>query len=150
MRGIRNRYLKPVRPKKPFTRRDIIKFMTMARTGSLMDWRAAFPLALCFQQLLCGAECFDLNGSNIARHDGFFRVVVESSKNHVEGLEFDIPISPEREFCVGSFMGDYIRMTGIRLGDPSSFFLCKLVKSRGKVWLAGLAFRVVDSTMRAA
>jgi hypothetical protein len=42
MQGIWNRYSKPVRPKKPFTRGNIIKFMTMSRTGSLMDWRAAF------------------------------------------------------------------------------------------------------------
>jgi hypothetical protein len=38
---------------------------------------------------------------------------------------------------------------GIRLGDPRSFFACKVAKTMG-VWSAIPSVRVVDSTMRAA
>jgi hypothetical protein len=95
LRGIKNYYSKPVRPKKPFTRDDIIRFMALARAGNLMDWRTAFPMALCYQQLLRGAECFDLNVSNLVRGRDTFQVVVETLKNHPEG---------ERPSCVGRFM----------------------------------------------
>jgi hypothetical protein len=44
MRGIKNTYSKAVKPKKPFSRTDIIRFMNVARAGDLMDWRAAFPI----------------------------------------------------------------------------------------------------------
>jgi integrase len=148
LRGIKNYYSKPVRPKKPFTRDDIIRFMDLARAGNLMDWRAAFPMALCYQQLLRGAECFDLNVSNVVRMNAF-QVVVETSKNHPEGFEFSVPIDRERPSCVGGFMEDYVAKMGIRLGDPWSFFACKVAKTVG-VWSSILSMRVVDSTMRAA
>jgi hypothetical protein len=50
--------------------------MLLARRGSLKEWQAALPLALCFQQLLRGAECYNLNGSNVERMPEFFRVEV--------------------------------------------------------------------------
>jgi hypothetical protein len=63
-RAIRLTHSKQVRPKKPFMREHVIKFMKAAWVGSLLDWRAALPLALplalCYQQLLRGAKCFDL------------------------------------------------------------------------------------------
>jgi hypothetical protein len=49
MRGIKASYGKAAKPKRPFTTDDIVKFMRKARSGSLKDWRAALPLALCFQ-----------------------------------------------------------------------------------------------------
>jgi hypothetical protein len=49
MRGIKASYGKEAKPKRPFTTDDIVKFMRKARSGSLKDWRAALPLALCFQ-----------------------------------------------------------------------------------------------------
>jgi hypothetical protein len=73
-RAIRLTHSKQVRPKKPFMREHVIEFMKTARVGLLLDWRAALPLVLCYQQLLRGAECFDLNGSNVVRHPGFFLV----------------------------------------------------------------------------
>jgi integrase len=149
LRGVKNYYSKPVRPKKPFTRVDIIRFMDLARAGNLMDWRAAFPTALCYQQLLRGAECFDLNGSNVVRGRNAFQVVVETSKNHPEGLEFSVPIDRERPSCVGRFMEDYVAKMGIRLGNPCSFFACKVAKTMG-VWSAIPSVRVIDSKMRAA
>jgi hypothetical protein len=100
LRGIKNFYSKPVRPKKHFRKDDIIRFMNLARVGNLMDWRAAFPMALCYQQLLRGAECFDLNGSNMVRGMNAFQVVVETLKNHPEGFEFSVPIDRERLSCV--------------------------------------------------
>jgi hypothetical protein len=123
--------------------------MDLARAGNLMDWRAAFPVALCFQQLLRGAEYFDLNGSNVVRGMNAFQVVVETSKNHPEGFEFSVPIDRERPSCVGRFMEDYVAKMGIWLGDPRSFFACKVVKTVG-VWSSIPSVRVVDSTMRAA
>jgi hypothetical protein len=149
LRGIKNYYIKPVRPKKPFTRDVIIRFMDLARAGNLMDWRVAFPMALCYQQLLHGAECFDLNGSNPGRGMNAFQVVVETSKNHPEGFKFSVPINRERPSCVGRFMEDYVAKMGIRLGDPRSFFACKVAKTVG-VWSSIPSVRVVDSTMRAA
>jgi integrase len=149
LRGIKNYYSKPVRPKKPFTRDDIIRFMDLARAGNLMDWRAAFPMALCYQQLLHGAECFDLNGSNVVWGMNAFQVVVETSKNHPEGFEFSVPIDRERPSYVGRFMEDYVAKMGIRLGYPRSFFACKVAKTVG-VWSSIPSVRVVDSTMRAA
>jgi hypothetical protein len=52
LRGIRLEYSKPVKLKKPFLRKHIIAFMEFARFGSVLDWRAALQMALCFQQLL--------------------------------------------------------------------------------------------------
>jgi integrase len=149
LRGIKNYYSKPVRPKKPLTRDNIIRFMDLARVGNLMDWRASFPMALCYQQLLRGAECFDMNGSNVVRGMNTFQVVVETLKNHPEGLEFSVPIDRERPSCVGRFMEDYIAKMGIRLGDPQSFFACKVAKTLG-VWSSIPSVQVVASTMRAA
>jgi hypothetical protein len=44
LRGIKNEFSKPVRPKKPFTPDHIVGFMVRARSGTLNDWRAALPL----------------------------------------------------------------------------------------------------------
>jgi hypothetical protein len=123
--------------------------MDLARAGDFMDWRAAFPMAHCYQQLLRGAECFTLNGSNVIRGREAFQVVVETLKNHPEGFEFSVPIDRERPSCVGRFMEDYMAKMGIRLGDPQSFFACTVAKTRG-VWSAIHSMRVVDSTIRAA
>jgi hypothetical protein len=78
LRGIRLTHGKAAKPKEPFTPGHIITFMNLARKGTLREWRAELPLALCFQQLLRGVECFDLNGSNVSRHKDFFRVTVET------------------------------------------------------------------------
>jgi hypothetical protein len=43
---------KAAKPKNPFIPAHIILFMNLARSGMLREWRAALPLALCFQQLL--------------------------------------------------------------------------------------------------
>jgi hypothetical protein len=88
LRGICLRHGKAAKPKNPFTPSHIVLFMNLAWSGTLREWRAALPLALCFQQLLWGAECFDLNGSNVALHADFFRVKVETSKNHPLGFLF--------------------------------------------------------------
>jgi hypothetical protein len=101
MRGIRQSHGKALRPKLPFTREHIIKFLTAARRGTLLDWRAALPLALCFQQLFRGAECFELKGSNVTRYPDFFQVEVDSAKNIPEGFGFKIKIDPGRPHCVG-------------------------------------------------
>jgi hypothetical protein len=61
LRGVKAAFGKAARPKKPFLWEHIVAFMSHARRGSLLDWRAALPLALCYQQLLRGAECFELN-----------------------------------------------------------------------------------------
>jgi hypothetical protein len=92
MCGIKASYGKAAKPKRPFTTDDIVKFMRKARSGQLKDWRAALPLALCFQQLLRDAECFDLNESNVSINDGYLGVVVETSKNHPEGFRFRVRV----------------------------------------------------------
>jgi hypothetical protein len=106
------------------------KFMDLARSGTLPEWRAAFPLVLCFQQLLRGAECFDLCGENVTWHDGYFRVKVLTAKNHPDGIGFKVPInsSGERPYCVGGFIEEFIKVMGIKLGVKESFFACKLVR----------------------
>jgi hypothetical protein len=48
LRGIKNTHGKAARPRKPFTPDHIVMFMLLARGGSLKEWRAALPLALCF------------------------------------------------------------------------------------------------------
>jgi hypothetical protein len=88
LRGIRLTHGKATKAKEPFTPAHIVNFMDLARKGTLREWRAALPLALCFQHLLRGVECFDLNGSNVSQHADFFRVTVETSKNHPEGIQF--------------------------------------------------------------
>jgi integrase len=96
MRRKKNTYSKAVRPKKPFSRTDIIRFINVARAGDLMDWRSAFPMALCFQQLLRGAECFSLKEENVVWTVDSFRMVFETLKNHPEGFEFFVPIDYAR------------------------------------------------------
>jgi hypothetical protein len=149
---------KAFKPKEPFTPAPIVTFMNLARKGTLREWRAALPLALCFQQLLRGAECFDLNGSNVFLEtsrllhttDGnFYRVTVETSKNHPEGFNFSIRIDADRPNCVGVFMSEFISIKGIRLGDPTLFFACKLAQISGS-FKASSSDRMADSTMRSA
>jgi hypothetical protein len=106
-------------------------FMDLARKGTLREWRGALPLALCFQQLLRGIECFDLNGSNVSQHADFFRVTVETSKNHPEGFSFRVKIHNHRPNCVGRFMANFIETMGIKLGDDKSFFACQLTQTGG-------------------
>jgi hypothetical protein len=100
LRGI----CKAARPKKPFTLDHIVTFILLAQRGSLREWRSALPLVLCFQQLLLGAECFDLNGSNVTRMPNFFRVEVETSKNHPEGFSFWIPVDKKPDKLRRSFL----------------------------------------------
>jgi hypothetical protein len=92
LRGIRLTHGKAAKAKEPFTPAHIVTFMDLARKGTLREWRAALPLALCFQQLLRGVECFDLNWSNVSQHGDFFRVTVETSKNHPEGFSFRVKV----------------------------------------------------------
>jgi hypothetical protein len=148
-RAIRLTHSKHVRPNKPFMREHVIEFMKAARVGSLLDWRAALPLALCYQQLLQGAECFDLDGSNVVRHPGFFSVQVQSFKNIPEGLDFKVIVDRDRPHCVGQFMADYIVKMGIVLGDGELYFACKISAVKG-VLTAVPKVKVVNSTMPAA
>jgi hypothetical protein len=48
LRGIRLTHGKATKPKNLFTPAYIILFMNLARLGTLREWRAALPLALCF------------------------------------------------------------------------------------------------------
>jgi hypothetical protein len=100
--------------------------------------------------LLRGAECFDLCGENVTRHDGYFRVEVMTAKNHLKGLGFKVSIdsSGERPYCVGGFMEEFIKVMGIKLGVKESFFPCKLVRVRGGKLAADSSAKVASSTMR--
>jgi hypothetical protein len=126
------------------------KFMDLARMRTLREWRAAFLLVLCFQQLLRGAECFDLCGENVTPHNDFFRVEVMTAKNHPEGFGFKVPIdsSGKRPYCVGGFMEEFIKVMGIKLGVKESFFACKLTRVRGGKLAADSSAKVASSTMR--
>jgi hypothetical protein len=149
LRGICLTHSKAAKPKNPFTPAHIVSFMNLARSGTLHKWRAALPLALCFQQLLQGAECFDLNGSNVTQHADFFRVKVETSKNHPLGFSFRVKFDRERPNCFGVFMAYFIDVMGIKLGDPKLFFACKLTQTGG-ILQAAAAEKVASSTMRNA
>jgi hypothetical protein len=126
-----------------------VALLNLASKGTLREWRAALPLALCFQQLLRGIECFNLNWFNLVRHDGFFRVTVKTSKNHPEGLTFRILVDPGRPNCVGFFMDNFIEVMGIKLGHPGLFFAFKLTQTRGALRTAHTE-KVAPSTMRNA
>jgi hypothetical protein len=88
LRGIWLTHGKAAKAKEPFTPAHIMTIMNLAQAGTLLEWRAALPLALCFQQLLRGVESFDLNGSTVSQHVDFDRVTEETSKNHPEGFSF--------------------------------------------------------------
>jgi hypothetical protein len=101
---------------------------------------------------------FYLNGSDVSLEtsrllhttDGnFYWVTVETSKNHPEGFNFCVRIDTDRPNCVSVFMSEFISIMGIRLGDPTSFFACKLAQVSGSL-KASLSDRVSDSTMRNA
>jgi hypothetical protein len=81
--------------------------------------------------LLRGVKCFDLNGSNGSQHVDFFRVTVETLKNHSEGFRFRVKIDNNQPNCVGRFMADFIKMMGIKLGDDKSFFAWQLDQTGG-------------------
>jgi hypothetical protein len=131
LRGIRNKYGKPVKPKKPFSRLHITTFMDWARGGLLLDGRAALPMALCYQQLLRGAEAFDLNGSNVDRRGDYFWVKVKTSKNHPEGFLFKVPVDANRPHDFGTILADFVVKMGIKLGDPKSYFACTVMSVKG-------------------
>jgi hypothetical protein len=149
LRGIRLTHGKAAKPKNPFTPSHIVSFMNLARSGTLRELRAVLPLALCFQQLLRGAECFDLNGSNVALHADFFCVKIKTSKNHPLGFLFRVKYVRTRPNCVGVFMADFINVMGIKLGDSKLFFACKLTQTGG-ILRAAAAEKVALSTMRKA
>jgi hypothetical protein len=149
LRGIRLTHGKAAKAKEPFTPAHIVTFMELARKGTLREWRAALPLVLCFQQLLRGIKCFDLNGSNVSQHADFFRVTVETLKNHAEGFSFRVKINNDQPNCVGRFMADFIRTMGIKLGDDKSFFACQLTQTGG-VLRAAPTCKVASSTIRNA
>jgi hypothetical protein len=116
--------------------------------STILDWRAALPMALYFQQLLRGAECFGLTGANVTRHFHYFMVEVAEAKNNPEGFSFKVPIDPLRTHCMGQFMADYVVKMGVILGDPASFFACKVAKVRG-IKRATASVKASNSTMRA-
>jgi hypothetical protein len=149
LRGIKLTHGKAVGPKKPFMREHIVQFMKAATVGSLLDWRVALPLALCYQQLLRGAECFDLCGANVVRQPDCFVVEVESAKNNPDGFSFKVPIDPFRPSCVGQFMADFIVKARIILGDKNSFFAFKVSQVKG-ILKAVPAKKVGSFTMHAA
>jgi hypothetical protein len=105
--------------------------MLLAHRGTLREWRSALPLVLCYQQLLRGAECVDLNGSHVECLPAFFRVEIAMSKNHPEGFSFQIPVDDARPNCIGVFFADFIIVMGIQLGRKDSFFACKIAKFGG-------------------
>jgi hypothetical protein len=84
----------------------------------------------------------------VSINDGYLGVVVETSKNHPEGFRFRVLVDRERPNCVRVFMLDYMILMEIRVGDPGSFFACKLT-SAGGILRAVPSKRVSDSTMRA-
>jgi hypothetical protein len=78
----------------------------------------------------------------------FFMVEVAEAKNNPEGFSFKVPIDPLRTHCVGKFLADYIVKMGVVLGDPASFFACKVAKVRG-ITRSTSSVKVANSTMRA-
>jgi hypothetical protein len=148
LRGIKLLFGKAPTSKDPFTPEHVVKFMNLARKGTLREWRDTLPLALCFQELLRGVECFDLTGKNVAWYvDGYFQLTVETSKNNPEGFSFRVLVDVNRPNCVGVFMRDFIAVMGIKLGDRSSFFACQLVQVGGVLRSAPIE-KVAVSTMR--
>jgi hypothetical protein len=85
----------------------------------------------------------------VSINDGYLGVVVKTSKNHPEGFWFRVRVDQERPNCVGVFMLDYMILMEIRVGDPGSFFACKL-SCTGGILRAVPSERVSDSTMRAS
>jgi hypothetical protein len=149
LRGVKNAFGKAARPKKPFTRDHIISFLQTARRGTIQDWRVALPMALCYQQLLCGARCFGLTGANVVRQPEYFLAEVASAKNNPDGFSFKVPVDAARPNYVGQFMADYVVKIGIVLGDSASFFACKVTKVKGFL-KPNTAVKVANSTMRAS
>jgi hypothetical protein len=147
LQGICLTHGKAAKPKNLFTQAHIVSFMNLARWGTLHEWREALPLALCFQQLLRGVECFNLNGSNITQHVVFFCVKVKTSKNHPLGFLYRVKFDRERPICVGVFISNLIDVMGINIGDPKSFFACKLTLAGGTLRAAS-SEKVASSTMR--
>jgi hypothetical protein len=116
---------KVAKPRMPFNKGHITNIMDTERAGTILDWRAALPMALWCQQQLRGAECFGLTGANVTRHFHYFMVEVAEAKNNPEGFSFRVPIDPLRTHCVGQFLADYIVKMGLILGDPASFSLAR-------------------------
>jgi hypothetical protein len=143
LRGVKAAFGRAARQKKPFLREHIVSFMSHAKGGLLLDWRAALPLALCYQQLL--RECFELIGSNVVRHPNFFMVEVNSSKNIPDGFCFNLHIEQERPHCIRMFLADYVARMGVILGDKDSF-ACKIGQTKG-VLSAVPSSKVTNSTM---
>jgi hypothetical protein len=85
----------------------------------------------------------------VTQHADFFRIKVETLKNHPLGFSFRVKFNRERPNCVGVFMADFIDVMGIKLGDPKSFFACKLTQSGGILQAAAVE-KVASSTMRNA
>jgi hypothetical protein len=80
-------------------------------------------MALCFQQLLRGAECFSLTGANVTRHLDYFMVEVKEAKNNPEGFSFKVPIDPSEDPLRWQIPGRLHCQDG-RCPWGSGFFLC--------------------------
>jgi hypothetical protein len=85
----------------------------------------------------------------VTQHADFFRIKVETLKNHPLGFSFRVKFNRERPNCVGVFMADFIDVMGIKLGDPKSFFSCYFTPSGGILQAAAVE-KVASSTMRNA
>jgi hypothetical protein len=85
----------------------------------------------------------------VTQQADFFRVKVETSKNHPLGFSFRVKFYRERPNCVGVFMADFIDVMGIKLGDLKLFFACKLTQTGGILQAAAVE-KVALSTMRNA
>jgi hypothetical protein len=85
----------------------------------------------------------------VVRQPDFFLVEVESAKNNPDGFSFKIPVDGSRASCVGQFLADFIVKMGIVVGDPKSFFACKVALTKG-VLKAVPSVKVANYTMRSS
>jgi hypothetical protein len=58
-------------------------------------------------------------------------------------------VDGSRASCVGQFLADFIVKMGIIVGDPKSFFACKVASTKG-VFKAVPSVKVANSTMRSS
>jgi hypothetical protein len=109
MRGMRSAFRVKRKPRLPFTRSHIRRFMRFARrSGSLVHWRAAVVLTASFQDFLRFAEMAHMKLEDISLSEHGLVLKVRQAKNHRVGFESRLPVERGRLNSVGAFVLEYL------------------------------------------
>jgi hypothetical protein len=132
VRGMKCEFKTAVRPRLPFTRKHVRRFMDAARRSeSLKTWRAAVILALSFQEFLRFSEAAFLRLEDLEVDKDGVHFRVKKAKNHRTGFEGCVPVRRDNPYCVGNFVLEFMEKW-VKWSPGMSGALCSKIVDAGK------------------